>query len=210
MPVIISPVDEKLGLYLLLMPGKDINITAQFEMEEYNIFYDEMQDGDINNNPSTYTVNDSIILEKPARKGYKFLGWKDQNGNPITEIKNQTGDIQLVAAWKAVEVETTTKEEITTSKENETTTKNQFIGGNSNKPNNGSNSNNSNNGNNINGNGNGSDNGNYWNNNGGYVQTGDSTNVVRLILILACAAVVLVFIVVKTKKNDEKSEEDED
>lgn len=210
MPVIISPVDEKLGLYLLLMPGKDINITAQFEMEVYNIFYDEMQDGDINNNPSTYTVNDNIILEKPARKGYKFLGWKDQNGNPITEIKNQTGDIQLVATWKAVEVETTTKEEITTSKENETTTKKQFIGGNTNKPNNGSNSNNPNNGNNINGNGNGSDNGNYWNNNGGYVQTGDNTNVVRLILILACAAVVLVFIVVKTKKNDEKSEEDED
>lgn len=204
MPVIISAVDEKIGLYLLLMPGKNINITAQFEMEVYNIFYDDMQSGDINNNPPTYTVADNIILENPVRDGYKFLGWKDQNGNSVSEIKNQTGDVQLAATWEILEQETTTGEE-TTNNEQETTTKNQFIGGNGNGQNNG---NGSNNAGNINGGGaNGEHN---WSNNGEYVQTGDNTNVVRLILILVCAAVVLVFILVKTKKNDEKSEENED
>lgn len=185
LPVVITPVDEKTGLYLLMMPGRDIEITAGFELETYNIFYDEMKDSDVNKNPSTYTINDKIILNNPERKGYEFVGWRNEAGNIVKEIKNQTGDIKLTAWWRENKQEVITDNDNTVSNEQETTVKNQFIGGN---------------GNNING-------GHSWNN-GNEVRTGDSTNIVRLTVILVLAAVVLVLIVIKTKKNDEEEKED--
>ena len=37
-------------------------------------------------NPSTYTVNDLVVLKNPIREGYTFAGWKDENNNTVTQI----------------------------------------------------------------------------------------------------------------------------
>ena len=45
----------------------------------------------------------SVEFPIPERKGYKFIGWKDQNGNKITEsiyLKEMPKEMTLVAEWK--------------------------------------------------------------------------------------------------------------
>lgn len=38
-----------------------------------------------NSMPSVGTIEDPIVFVEPVRKGYKFLGWYDENGNKVTE-----------------------------------------------------------------------------------------------------------------------------
>lgn len=198
LPMIITPINEEKGIYLFMMPGSDIEISAIFEAEVYDIVYNDMAADVINANPNKYTIEDEIVLTAPVREGYIFMGWKDEAGNTVTEIKGRTGDIELVPTWKLVQDDkettndfgtagtTVATEQATSSEdsgEEETTTKRQYIGGNSN-----------NNGNNI----------------GGEIQTGDSTNVNKLILILVCAALLVLFVVVKRKDhNDDDVQQEE-
>ena len=185
LPVIIAQVNEAAGLYLFMMPGSDIEITAEFELEVYNINYNDMDEGVINRNPVSYTIEDEIILTAPVREGYIFKGWRDENGNIVTKIKNGVGDIDLTPSWEAVSQDNTTADKDYNSKDdnkNDTngedeTTKNMFIGSGS-----------------LGG--------------GQYVQTGDNTNIIRLVLILVCAAVILLFVVIKTKKNNDNDDEE--
>ena len=81
----------------------DISITAQWEIERYNILYDTgVEDEEIiNYNPASYTVEDNIVFNGLERLGYKFLGWQDSTGATITEIiKGSTGDISITAQWE--------------------------------------------------------------------------------------------------------------
>ena len=50
-------------------------INAKWNVVTYNIEYD--LNGGINNseNPSTYTIEDTITLKNPTRENYEFLGW---------------------------------------------------------------------------------------------------------------------------------------
>lgn len=50
-------------------------IAAKWNVVTYNIEYD--LNGGINNseNPSTYTIEDTITLKNPTRENYEFLGW---------------------------------------------------------------------------------------------------------------------------------------
>ena len=188
-PCIITPIDEEAGVYMFMMPGSDVEITAQFEVQTYDIIYQNVEEGIENANPTTYTIEDDFVLMALSKEGYIFKGWMDEDGEVVTTISGNTGNLKLSPIWKAVEPPTVEEEssesevtsettEVTTEEgtsEEEETSKIQFIGGDS--------------------------------SGGDRVQTGDNTNVVKLIVILLCAATLLVFIVVK-KKDNEKTEDE--
>ena len=53
-------------------------------------------------NPNTYTVENTITLNNPTKKGYTFSGWTGSNGDTLqTEvtINNLTGDLNYVANY---------------------------------------------------------------------------------------------------------------
>lgn len=85
----------------------DVNLTAVWELKEFNIVY--RLDGGINNNnnPKVFTVETNNITLLPATKqGYIFAGWFDENGNKIETIVKgaNTQNITLYAKW-AEEIE---------------------------------------------------------------------------------------------------------
>ena len=78
-------------------------LYAKWEPATYTITYNT--NGGTNNtqNPSTYTVEDTIAeLNSPTKKGYDFLGWYT-DANFTTKLsgisKGTTGDIKLYAKW---------------------------------------------------------------------------------------------------------------
>ena len=75
--------------------------TAKWSREGYEITY--ILNGGVNHvgNPFAYTVNNpTITLFAPAREGFTFDGWYDNDGNKVTQIpKGSTGDITLTARW---------------------------------------------------------------------------------------------------------------
>ena len=76
------------------------NIT---ELLKHNIKYN--LDGGENspNNPTTFTIEDYIILEAPTKEGYGFLGWFDNDNNLVQVIEIGTNhDVELTAVWKAL------------------------------------------------------------------------------------------------------------
>ena len=77
---------------------QDFVLFAKWEMETYTITYFDAPE---NNNVTSYTVEDRIILDEPEWSGLDFTGWVDQNGNTITEIpKGSAGDLELTATWR--------------------------------------------------------------------------------------------------------------
>lgn len=66
---------EKLDGCSLIMPAKDITVSAEFTMITYTITYvlgDATVDGD---NPTTYTVENVPELIQPRMDGYEICGW---------------------------------------------------------------------------------------------------------------------------------------
>ena len=82
----------------------DVDISFVYELEEYNISYElnggTLQDGATN--PDKYTIKSEITLRNPARDGFTFDGWFDQNGDKIETIKDMAGTLELEARWTAV------------------------------------------------------------------------------------------------------------
>ena len=68
---------------------------------EYPISYS--LDGGTNNeeNPSSYTIESSVTLLDPEKRGYSFVGWYTDADytNSITTIKNRIGEISLFALF---------------------------------------------------------------------------------------------------------------
>lgn len=78
---------------------------AKWELHNYKITYQNIQKGDTNENPATYTIEETIQLKEPSRTGYTFNGWftndKFQKDSKITEItKGSDKDITLYASWE--------------------------------------------------------------------------------------------------------------
>ncbi len=78
-------------------------IKVYYTIEEYDITYD-LAGGKLPNgkeNPISYTVNDSFVLEMPEKEGYTFIGWTGSNGNTpektITIAKGTTGNKEYKA-----------------------------------------------------------------------------------------------------------------
>ena len=85
------------GIYYFIMPDHDINLVAEFEPIEYTITY---LDGNAEDNPTVYTVEDEIWLTAPSKEGFEFLGWYDEEDNEVSSIKDSTGNLVLTAKWK--------------------------------------------------------------------------------------------------------------
>lgn len=59
----------------------------------------------VNENPSTYTEQDSITLKNLSVAGYTFEGWFDgpwSDAARVTSISNKTGNISLYAKWTKI------------------------------------------------------------------------------------------------------------
>ena len=79
-------------------------LVAQYEAVSYELSY-ELNGGEVEGNPETYTVEDQIALVAPTKHGYKFLGW-ELNGELVEEIALGTsGNLELAAKWEVVEYE---------------------------------------------------------------------------------------------------------
>ena len=82
--------------------SRDVIIVANYSLDTYNITYD-LDGGTGLANPSTYTINDSFVLNNPSKEGYTFLGW---SGTGLTEttrdvtISHMTGDRSYTAIYE--------------------------------------------------------------------------------------------------------------
>lgn len=86
------------------MPDHDVCVSAQWAQDVYKITYD-LAGGSEYFNPSSYTYDSKeIILAKPQRTGYEFLGWSgteiDGMTDTVTIRKHSTGDRSYTANWK--------------------------------------------------------------------------------------------------------------
>ncbi len=80
----------------------NLTFYAKWNPITYKISYN--LDGGKNNpkNKTSYTIQTKTFkLKNAKRKGYKFLGWYDAEGNKVKKIlKGSIGDIELTAQWK--------------------------------------------------------------------------------------------------------------
>ena len=78
----------------------DIWLDASYEIITYNISYILNASTNHSDNPTSYTVEDEIILKDPSRTGYTFIKWVDQYNNEVSKInKGSTGDLILRSVW---------------------------------------------------------------------------------------------------------------
>lgn len=83
----------------------DINLTAVFEADVYNINYD--LDGGQAENPDSYTIEDEVQINDPSKTGYSFKGWTGTDLTEPTENlvipQGSVGDRAYEAHWIANE-----------------------------------------------------------------------------------------------------------
>ena len=78
-------------------------LTAIWTATVYGISYDYAGGEEVADAPRAYTIEDEVVLPTPSRAGYEFAGWT-MNGEAVEKIAlGSTGDVQVVANWKAVE-----------------------------------------------------------------------------------------------------------
>lgn len=87
------------------MPTSDITLYAHWTAKTYTVTFNP-GNGTVSPTSKTVTYNETYgILPTPTRTGFDFDGWKEPNGNTITETDkvNITGDITLTASWLGAE-----------------------------------------------------------------------------------------------------------
>lgn len=92
-----------------VMPNADVTVD-EYYVRNNSITY--VLNGGTNdaNNPSSYTMLDTINLASPTRTDYIFDGWYENSGftgSATTTITNRTGDITLYAKWTKTEFKVT-------------------------------------------------------------------------------------------------------
>lgn len=84
---------------------KNITLYAKWKKNTYTITYKLNSGKNNSKNPKNYTVtSNTIILQKPTRKGYTFKGWYTDKKltKRITEVKKgSTGNKTVYAKWSA-------------------------------------------------------------------------------------------------------------
>ncbi len=80
----------------------DKKFYAKWTPEEYTITYNLDGGTNAEGNPPKYDVeDDEIKLSDPTKKGYKFLGWYDEDGKKVTGIPaGSTGNRVFRAKWE--------------------------------------------------------------------------------------------------------------
>ncbi len=86
--------------------AKEVTVTANWTAVNYSITYDYGEGGALpegKTNPSSYTIEQDVTFVAPQKTGYTFKGFKDANGNTVTDItKGTTGDLALTATWDVI------------------------------------------------------------------------------------------------------------
>ncbi len=83
--------------------------TATWSKDTYNITYNLNHATTDPNNPTSYSVTDSIVLANPERTGFKFLGWSgtgivsESGMSTSVSFNNAVGDRVYTANWEIVE-----------------------------------------------------------------------------------------------------------
>ena len=103
-----------------VMPNTDVTVD-EYYVQKYSITYVLNGGTNNNDNPSIYTMLDTITLNAPTKDRYAFAGWyetEEFEGEPTTIINGRTGDITLYAKWQKSEFKVTAHhyEEGTTDK----------------------------------------------------------------------------------------------
>lgn len=82
----------------------NLELVAKWQIINYNINYDLNDSINNSSNPSSYTVEDTISLLNPTKKGYIFVGWY-VNDNKVEQINlGTTGHLTLVAKWRTYQI----------------------------------------------------------------------------------------------------------
>ncbi len=79
-----------------------VDVNVAYEPDGYKITYHMDGGKNSSKNPLVYTGEETIVLDKPTRKGYTFQGWytDEEYKNPITEItKGSRRDKVIYAKW---------------------------------------------------------------------------------------------------------------
>jgi len=83
-----------------IVVNNDVNVYCECKAIEYSIEY-RTDGGTVDkSNPNTYKVTDNIKLLGAKKEGYEFIGWFDENGNEVTELKNMIGNLVLTARYE--------------------------------------------------------------------------------------------------------------
>lgn len=83
-----------------VMPGYDLTLTAQWEINQYTITFENT--GDKEYAPITMDYGEDIDpIANPEKAGYKFVGWTDENGNSVSIPATMPGkNMTLTAQWE--------------------------------------------------------------------------------------------------------------
>ena len=80
---------------------KNVKIIAKYSPINYSITYDVGENG-LHTNPTTYTIEDKVVLTNPTREGYAFSCWL-LDSEVVSEINvGNTGDKKFIAVWSAI------------------------------------------------------------------------------------------------------------
>ena len=84
---------------------EDCTLYARWEVTHFSIIYDVGKGYASRSNPRTYTYFDKTIKLKPAKKeGYRFVGWFDEIGNELIEIREHSlGNKKLIAHFEKMD-----------------------------------------------------------------------------------------------------------
>lgn len=100
------------GVYAYVVDG-DFEISVSFSVATYAITY-RLNSGVYasgESNPETITYFDVVALKNVSRDGYDFKGWRLEGGSEyVTELKNVSGDITLIAVFELQEVPDTSED----------------------------------------------------------------------------------------------------
>lgn len=79
---------------------------ANWKISNYSIKY-HLNGGTVTGNPTTYTINtDNIVLNKPVKEAYTFIGWTgtdlSEKTEEVTIVKGSTGNKEYTANWTPI------------------------------------------------------------------------------------------------------------
>ena len=80
----------------------DIVLRAEWSKQSFSIQY--VLDGGENSedNPSSYFVGDTDVLQVATKDYYEFVGWFDEIGRKVQTLEGCVGNLTLTARWNAV------------------------------------------------------------------------------------------------------------
>ena len=80
--------------------GATVTLYAKWTAIVYSITYELDGGTNADDNPASYTIEDSITLKEPTKDGFTFVCWYSDRSKKTEIAKGSTGDIVLQAVWK--------------------------------------------------------------------------------------------------------------